>query len=435
MNNEERMQKYVNRNVRLFPTLLATTWDVIFVWTISTMFFSTQKGLSYSEIIALDSILMLAGCILCIPVNRLFQNVRPIRCTQIGTLGYGIYLLLCIFGTHYFTFMVATVFLAFGYALNGVKANKVLTESLDVLKKNKDYERIYGKGLGLFQAIEAIGAVIVTYIYSWNPYMAYWISFGVVVLTELYTLFFVDPKKFQDSNVAIDSTVKKRKPRGPDGYFKIMASGFFVALLLFMFMMRGTLSITGSAFKIYLQQLVDGNIIPISLFGVLYAGYKLSVAISSRYQFKFNLKFGVRSLIIFVVLSLITFVANGIMYIFNPTSIVTIVVIVISTLLQGTIITPCRIFINNYMQVCMPKRNIDRAYSIRITVEYLGYALISSLYALLLGVFGDNYGMTNIVYIASMAIPMIISLIVFVRALCRQYAKKYTIIKSEYTDS
>ena len=83
----------------------------------------------------------------------------------------------------------------------------------------------------------------------------------------------------------------------------------------------------------------------------------------------------------------------------------------------------------------MPKRNMDRAYSIRITAEYLGYALISSLYALLLGAFGDNYGMTNIVYISVLSIPMIISLIIFVRALCKQYAKKYTIIKSEYTDS
>ena len=79
--------------------------------------------------------------------------------------------------------------------------------------------------------------------------------------------------------------------------------------------------------------------------------------------------------------------------------------------------------------------NIDRAYSLRIMMEYLGYALISSLYALLLSVFGDNYGMTSIVYIAILAIPLLVSLILFIRQLCKQYAKKHTIIKSEYTDS
>jgi len=435
MNNEERMQKFMNRNINVFPLFCALTWDVIFVWTISTMFFSTQKGLTNSQIIALDSILMLAGCVMCVPLNRLFQNVKPIVSSRIGLLGYAIYILLCIFGTQYFTFAVGTIFLAFGYCICGVKVNAILNQSLDSLKRGKEYERIYGKGLSIFQMIEAFGAVAVTYIYSYNPYLAYWISLGVIIFTIFYSFLFKDPVKYQDKNVEISSQVKKRKPRGPDGYFKILASGFFLALLFFIFMMRGAMSITGSAFKIYLQELVDSNTIHITLFGLLYAIYKLAISISSKYQFKFNLKFGVRSLIIFVILAIATFILSGVMYLYNPTSIISIVLIVISTLIQGAILTPCRIFVNNYLQICMPKRNIDRAHSIRITVEYFGYALISSLYALLLGVFGDNYGMTNLVYVGILAIPMIISLIIFIRLLCRQYAKKYTIIKSEYTDS
>ncbi|MFQ6752658.1 MAG: MFS transporter [Clostridia bacterium] len=435
MNNEERMQKFMNRNVNFFPLFCALTWDVIFVWTISTMFFSTQKGLSNSEIIALDSILMLAGCLMCIPLNRLFQNVKPVICSRVGLTGYAIYLILCIFGTQYFTFAVGTIFLAFGYCICGVKVNAILNQSLDTLKRGKDYEKVYGKGLSIYQMIEAFGAVMVTYIYSYNAYLAYWISFGIVIFSILYSFVFVDPIKFQERNVELSTQLKKRKPRKPDGYKKLLMSGFLLSLLFFIFMMRGALSITGSAFKIYLQELVDSNTIQITLFGLLYAIYKLAISISSKYQFKFNLKFGVRSLIIFVAMSIISFVISGIMYLTNPTSIITIVVIVACTLIQGAILTPCRIFINNYLQVCTPKRNIDRAHSIRITVEYFGYAAISSLYALLLGVFGDNIGMTSLVYISILAIPMVISLILFIRALCKQYAKKYTIIKSEYTDS
>ena len=74
MTSEENKILYMNKNIKAFPPYLAFTWDVIFVWAISTMFFTTQKGLSYSQTIMLDSILMLAGCLMCIPLSRLFQK-------------------------------------------------------------------------------------------------------------------------------------------------------------------------------------------------------------------------------------------------------------------------------------------------------------------------------------------------------------------------
>jgi len=90
MTNEKRKDFYMNRNIKLYPLLTALTWDVIFVWTISTMFFTTQKGLSYSQTIALDSILMAFGCLFCVPVQKLFQNVKSTTAIRIGFMGYGI---------------------------------------------------------------------------------------------------------------------------------------------------------------------------------------------------------------------------------------------------------------------------------------------------------------------------------------------------------
>ena len=110
MTNEERKEYCMRRNVKLHPILNAFTWDVIFVWTISTMFFYNVKHLNYSQIIALDSILMIIGCLICIPVQRLLQNVKSKVAVRFGCLGYAGYLLLCIFGTNYFTFILAQPF-------------------------------------------------------------------------------------------------------------------------------------------------------------------------------------------------------------------------------------------------------------------------------------------------------------------------------------
>ena len=434
MTNEQRKEFYMNRNIKLSPSIIALTWDVIFVWTITTLYFTTVKGISNSQVIALDSILMLFGCLFCVPVGKFFQNVRPIKAIRIGLLGYVGYLLLCIFGTNYFTFVLAQPFLAFGYAVSAVKINSVLNDSLTVVKRDKDYQRVYGKGLSFYYVIECVGAIATTYVYNWKPAMVYWLSLVIVIIAELLTMFYKEPSRFMEKNVQIDSKVEVEKiSKKPDSYGKILKSSFFILLLVYAFLMRGVLSITGSSYRIYLNYLIQTDTIPIWLYGYMYAASRVVMAIASKYQFKFNLKFGVRSLIIFNILVLTTFFVTGIVFLINPTSIISVVVISVMCCVMCAIRTTNQIFLNNYMQVCSSKKNIERAYSIRIMVEYLGYAAISFIYSGLLAVFNDNYGLTNLVYISIFAIPLVVSLVLFIRVLCKKYAQKYTVIKDEYT--
>ena len=436
MVDENKKNFYINRNIKLMPSYIALTWDVIFIWTISTMFFSTEKGLDYSQIIALDSILMLIGCVICIPINKFFEKIPSSTASRLGTLGYAAYILLCIFGTSYYVFVIAQVFLAFAYTVNSVKVNKILTESLSVVNRNKDYERVYGKGLFLYYVLEAVGAILITYVYSWNHYAGYWASLGVVVLAEVISIFITDAKKFQQSNIKLKAeVVSKNDEKKSSSYFKILKSGFFVCLLIYICVMRGTLSIVGSGFKVYLQQLTeDFKVLPIWLFGYIYAGIKITSAISSKYQFKFNLKFGVRSIVIFTFFSIVTFIINGVIYLINPSSIVSIILIVISTYIQGAMYAPIRIFANNYMQVCMHPKDMDKSYSIRVSVEYFGYATISALYAMLLSIYSDNVGLTNLVFIGILILPIVISMVLFIKFLIKKHAQKYTIINDEYVN-
>lgn len=432
MTNEERKNFYMNRNIKLSPSLIALTWDVIFVWTISTLYFTQVKGITNSQVIMLDSILMLFGCLFVVPVNKLFQNMSPIKATRIGLFGYVGYLLICIFGTNFATFIFAQPFLAFGYAIMSVKSNSVLTQSLSEVKRDKDYQRVYGKGLSIYYVIECVGAIAVTYVYDWKPDMVYWLSLGIVLLCFLYSFLFKEPKKYMDRNVEIKQIEVKGRQK-PDSFKKILASSFLIFLLIYAFLSRGILSITSSAFKIYLNTLINGGIIPIWLYGYLFAGSRITNVISSKYQFKLNLKFGVRSLIILNVLTILTFIGCGAMFIINPTSIVSIVVIVILSWIQCALRMPNQIFLNNYLQVCTNRKNQERVMSLKVMVEYMGYAAISAVYSLILAGFNDNYGLTSLVYIGIFAIPLIVSLILFIRALCKKHAQKFTIIKDIYT--
>lgn len=433
MTNDIRKEELMNRNIKLSPPVIALTWDVIFIWVISTLYFTQVKGFTNSQVILLDSVLMLSGCIMCVPIAKAFQNVSSIKAMRIGLLGYMSYLLLCIFGNSYLIIILAQPFLSFGYTILGVKSNRFLTDSLALANRGKDYQKVYGKGISLFYIIECVGAIVITYVYNWKPTMVFWCSICIVVFAIIITFFLKDTQKYMTSNISIDGKVEKPRVKKPDSFLKIMKSAFFVSLLVYSFFFRGVLSIVGSSFKIYLNTLIaDGSLI-MGAYGYIYAGSRIAVALSSKYQFKFNLKFGVRSLLIFNFLLLFTFVASGIIFIINPNSIISIILIVALCYIQIALRMPNQIFLNNYMQVCMPKRNMDMAYSIRTMVEYLGYALISFIYSMLLANFNDNFGITSLVYIAIFAVPLIISMIFFLMRLTKKHAEKYTIIKDEYT--
>lgn len=458
MTNEERRDFYMNRNIKVLPLYYAFTWDIMFVITISTLFYTNQKGLSLSEIITLDSYLMLFAAIMCIPISKMFEKVHALTCSRIANLGFMAFLLTCIFGNSYAWFILAQFFLAFAYATQMVKNNTILLDSLRLVNRDKDYQRVYGGGVSMYYIAEAIGSIVITYIYSWQPYLAYYISLGVVVLITLYSFLIKDPQKFQPSNVDLDPTTKesenlltqenidknvkenkkqkakKRTGQRPDSYLKILLTPMFLTMIIYLFFFRGVVAIDASAFKTYLNILTDEGVIPVVVIGYLFAGVRLCTFVSTKYQFKFNLKFGVRSLILFNILLILSFVVNGVAYMIAPTSIVTLVVIAISTFVQCSLRMPNQIFCNNYMQVCLKRKNLERAYAIRTTVEFLSYAVMSAVFAGLLEVTGNDYGKTNLIYISIFFVFIIVSLIVFLRALIKKHAERYTIIKDEYVN-
>ena len=438
MTNEERKNYYMNRNVKLYPTFLALTWDVIFVWTISTLFFTNQKGLSFSEVVMLDSFLTLFGCFFCLIAPKIFPKLSPMNTTRIGLLGYIIYLLLCMLGNSYFVFIIAQAFLAFGYALGAVKGNLIITEPLSMVKRDKDYQRVYGKGLSLYYIIEAVGAIVITYVYNWQPYAAYIISICIVIFVLLYSLLFKEPAKFQEKNVEIDARVETvkvdKKQKKSSSYAKILASGFVITLLVYVFFLRGSVSIVGSNFKMYLQNLIDGGFMPVWLFGYIYAAMRLCVSLSTKFQFRYDLRFGVRSLIISLITIIATFLINGLVVLMCPINIFTIIVVCISSIIQNMARMPLSIFVNNYIIVCTPKKDVEKLYALRTALEYLGYAICSFAFSMILSGFNDAYAPSNLLFIGIMAIPLILSTILFIRQLCKKYAQKYTIIKPEYTE-
>ncbi len=436
MTNEERKDFYMNRNIKLFPLYCASTWDVLFVWTITTMFYTNVKGLTYSQAILLDSIQMIFACIMCIPLSKIFDKMKPVKASRIGNLGYIIFLTLVMVGSNFWVFAAAQFFLACAYIIGNIKTTAILNQSLSAVDRDKDYQRVYGKSVSIYYVLESVSAIISTYLFSWNPYASFCTALVVVVLAEIYSLLIKEPPKFQEKNAEINArlTYKERKARQPDSFVKLLSSAFIIILLIYSFLSRGALSMDTTQFRLYLQGLTDSGTMPIWLYGYIFAIMRLVMALSSRYQFKFDLKFGVKSLYIFIFTFLLSIIASACVYIFMPDSVLKIVVIVVLMIITCAIRSPNRIFVTNYMQVCTDKKNYERMYALNTIAEYSGYAVLNAVYAQILDGFADNFAYTNLLYAAILAVPLIVVLIFFSKVLTKKFAQKYTIIKPEYTE-
>lgn len=434
MDDEQKKNYYMNRNIKLYPTYLAFTWDIFFVWTIIMLFYTNVKGLSYSQAVLLDSILYISAFILSVPLTKLFSKVKPILSMQIAVCCTMIFLIIVIFGNSFYEFVIAEIIFSISMVVVNIKQSIILSDSLHAVKRDKEFNRIYGSGLGIYYFLDAVGAIFATYIYQFNPYLAFILAFVILIFVQLFSLLLKEPTKFQDSNLDLQQTQVKKKSVKPDSYKKILLSGFILSMLVYLFFFRGVVSIDSSMLRIYLQGLTDGGVIPVWLFGILYSGYRIANSLSSKYQFKYELKFGVRSIVLFCALAILCLVGTGVVYLINPSSILSIVLILIMSYIFASLRPPNQIFMTKYLQVCLTKKNLERGYNLKNMAEYLGYASFSSLYALLLSVFNDNFGYSNLVYIAILAVPLIISMIVFIKFLVKKYTSKYTIIKAEYTE-
>ena len=247
MTDQARLTAMMNKNIKMSPLLFAFSWDVWFVWTITTMFLSQVKGFSYSQVIMLDSILMGIGAVFCFLGGKMFKKLSPLNAIRLGIFCYGIFLLIYIFATEYYTFIIAQLFLALGYALCGIKTNAFINDSLTIVKRNKEFDKISGAGNSLLYIIESIGAILITYIYNWNAYMAFWVAVGIVVISEVYTLFAANTQKYMSRNVLVDANVKQISNRRKPKFF----TPIIISILIFSFFMRASVCISVSSYKIF----------------------------------------------------------------------------------------------------------------------------------------------------------------------------------------
>ena len=190
-------------------------------------------------------------------------------------------------------------------------------------------------------------------------------------------------------------------------------------MVIFCFCFFGISSVHQTLSKVYLQNIN----FPAYLFGYIFCGYRLIAALASKFQFKYELKKGVRCLLIFSLMMILAYISASLIYSINASAIISIIIVLFVFSTQHISRAIYRITVKNYINSCVSKNSLTKTLTLYSMAECLGYAFATMFTSAVLEVSGNSYVVANLSLVAVFALPLLISSIFFVRALIKREAQ------------
>lgn len=420
-------EKELNKNVGLYPTYRAFAYDFLFLWTISILYLTEVKGLSYSQVIFLDSIFMLACFGLQIPVTKMIKKFGRIPTARIASIAWLGFAFIYLFGEGFTIFILANILYGFGNSIRNITDIEIISLSLKKLNRKKEFSKIEGKGMFIYNIIEGLSSILAGYLYEFvSPYAPIIGTVACCGFSVILSFLIKDPLDDINEEQQLEQQQENKSKREPS-YKALLKRPFVIAMIIFCFSCNGITSVQNSLAKIYFQDINT----PAYLFGYIFCGLKLISAFTYKYEFKYELRKGVRSLIIFVSIILIAYSANAIIYAINPNAVASIILITLMFILQQIGRSSYRISAKNYINTCSSKNSLTKTLTLYSMAEGLGYSFITMFISIVLELSNNSFVIANLALVTLLAIPLIIGVTLFVRALIKSYMARCTIVRKD----
>lgn len=418
-------EKELNRNVKIYPWYRAFSYDFVFLFTISILYLTEVKGFSYSQSLLLDAIFMLTCFALQIPISKVIRKLGRTTCAQLASLCSILFVLIYLLAGNFWWFLFANTLYGLGTAVRNIADIEILSLSLKKLNRKKDFAKIEGRGLFGHYVFEGISAVASGYLYEFvSPYSP--IIFTGICSIVLLVLSFILKDPIDEIDAEQELKIEERKNANSPSYKTLLRRPFVFWLVIFAFSFFGIINIHSLMAKVYYQSINT----PAYLFGYIFCGFKLLTAIASKYSFKYELKQGVKTLIIFSGIALLSYFICGICYLISPAAILSVIAISIMIALQHIGKSVYRITIRDYITSGVSKNALTKTLNLYSMAESLGYAAVTSFASLIMKI-SENYGTTNLALVGIIALPLIFSAVMFIRSLIKVYTARCTIIRKD----
>ncbi|MGM0641648.1 MAG: MFS transporter [Thermotogota bacterium] len=330
--------------------------------------FLLMKGLSYSEIMLLQSISAISVVIFEVPTGAIADKISRKFSMSLSGFVIGFALILYIVFTNFFVFVIAEILFGIGLTLYSGADTSLLYESLNKLDRKDEFQIIEGHAASNVFYGQAIGSAISGFLYAYFASLPLWISVINVIIASIIAFGFteVERKKSQHKyhlHILESFRISFKNTR-------ILWAFSFAAIMGFVFR---------TTFWLY-QPYFDKVNIDVKYFGLIFFFFNVVAAISSKYIIKSVSKKRPRKVLI-KLLGLVgmTFIVPVLFL--SPFS---IIILALQQMVRGLYRTVLRFYINHQIQ--------DEYRATVTSLVSLSMSLSFAIFSPFVGVSLDNKG-------------------------------------------
>jgi len=251
--------------------------DLLILGPILVIFLSKVKGLSFTEIMILQSISAISVVIFEVPTGAIADLVGRKISILLFSILCSISLLIYIFSYSFLSFALAEITFSLGASLRSGADGALIYDSLKALNRENDFQLIEGKARSYSLYAQAIGSILSSFVYAIHPYLPFIISILFMLITGIITLYFVEPPfKLDNANSKNNLygyfTQIKLSWRYIVSHEKLKAIIIF-SMIFFVFYRAGFW---------YFQPYLEAVNIPIKFFGIIFFIFNMTAAFASR---------------------------------------------------------------------------------------------------------------------------------------------------------
>jgi MFS family permease len=291
-----------SKNVKTYY-LYSTFAELLILGPILVLFL-VAKGLSFTEIMVLQSISAIAVVLFEVPTGAVADKIGRKESILLGSLLWAVSLGIYVVGNSFPMFMLAEVIFSLGATFKSGADNALIYDSLKVLGREKEFQSIEGKARSFALYAQAIGSIIAGFVYEVNVNLPFLISVLFMVVTIIISIRFKEPP--------IEGKVGKY---GINYIDQIKESGKFIlshekikAIIIFTMMF---FIFYRTAF-FYYQPYMEAVNIPVRYFGIIFFIFNITAAFASKRSHWIMEKTKPKTLTFMALLMIVSFVLLGV---------------------------------------------------------------------------------------------------------------------------
>ena len=216
--------KQIKKTAKILPWFMGFTIDLVFYIAINTLFLSTVKGMSDSQISLLNTIPSLLYILLQIPCLKLIKTIGNKLSLCLGTLMLLLGSIIITFATSFSIILVGESIYVLAFIFKNMD-NVILKNNLKHIGKSESYVKYKNLSTIIYSTTTLITSIMAGYLFNINHYIPMHIG-TIICLANFIMSFFI-----KEAPIEKESEVNEKKPLPNIIIFILITYGIFFPVL------------------------------------------------------------------------------------------------------------------------------------------------------------------------------------------------------------